>query len=558
MSGHRFALENEIAAASRMDSTVNISSGSNRGNNNNGGSVVWSNKENHNGRGGGANKSSAGGSKNNSSLNGSRRFGTISLGKRPASSSFEVCRTAKTAKSSPGRALTPSRVAGLPVTPSRKATPGGGGADDRFIPNRSATDFEGGAYRLLGGAGEAEGAASPSKREHRRQMAEALLGAEPDAQTRIMAYSAKPPNAPEHHLNGNKVLYSSGAKAASASKKPNVRHIPQMPERILDAPELVNDYYLNLLDWSADNRLAVALGENVYLWNADNGEIHQLMALQDADDYVCSVKFTRDGNCIAVGTPQGDVELWDVGEMKKLRTMSGHTDRVGCLSWNQHVLSSGSRSGKINHSDVRVAQHLVASVDAHSQEVCGMSWSPDGRMLASGGNDNVLNVWEAAGGQCFFPAGTPKFSFTEHQAAVKAVAWCPWQSGVLASGGGTADRCIRIWNCNNGNLLNTVDTKSQVCALLWSTEYRELISSHGFARNEVTIWKYPTMTKVAELLGHTERVLYMAMSPDGSVVVSGGADETLRLWKCFAPDPSKKDAGKSAKSSCLLTRAGIR
>ena len=40
--------------------------------------------------------------------------------------------------------------------------------------------------------------------------------------------------------------------------------------------------------------------------------------------------------------------------------------------------------------------------------------------------------------------------------------------------------------------------------------------------------------------------------------VSGGADETLRLWKCFAPDPSKKDAGKSAKSSCLLTRAGIR
>ena len=41
-----------------------------------------------------------------------------------------------------------------------------------------------------------------------------------------------------------------------------------MPERILDAPELVNDYYLNLLDWSADNRLAVALGENVYLWNA--------------------------------------------------------------------------------------------------------------------------------------------------------------------------------------------------------------------------------------------------------------------------------------------------
>ena len=56
-------------------------------------------------------------------------------------------------------------------------------------------------------------------------------------------------------------------------------------------------------------------------------------------------------------------------------------------------------------------------------KVCGMSWSPDGRMLASGGNDNVLNVWEAAGGQCFFPAGTPKFAFTEHQVGLIPVSW---------------------------------------------------------------------------------------------------------------------------------------
>ena len=60
-----------------------------------------------------------------------------------------------------------------------------------------------------------------------------------------------------------------------------------MPERILDAPELVNDYYLNLLDWSADNRLAVALGENVYLWNAgriDFTMLHFILVL-----FQCSV-----------------------------------------------------------------------------------------------------------------------------------------------------------------------------------------------------------------------------------------------------------------------------
>ena len=57
----------------------------------------------------------------------------------------------------------------------------------------------------------------------------------------------------------------------------------------------------------------------MYYHFLENGEIQQLMALQDADDYVCSVKFTREGNCVAVGTPQGIVELWDVGAMKKVK-----------------------------------------------------------------------------------------------------------------------------------------------------------------------------------------------------------------------------------------------
>lgn len=49
-----------------------------------------------------------------------------------------------------------------------------------------------------------------------------------------------------------------------------------------------------------------------------------------------------------------------------------------------------------------------------------------------------------------------------HQAAVKALAWCPWQPNLLASGGGTADRRIRFWNCSTGTCLHDIDTKSQV------------------------------------------------------------------------------------------------
>jgi len=470
--------------------------------------------------------------------------------KRHLENSMSRKTPSKTARRSPSRNGTPGK------SPGRK-TPGREG--DRFIPNRSAIDMETSSHMLMRDTlkdPNAEEVMSPSKREYQRVMAENLGAADLNS-TKVLAFQAKPPSAPEGHTNNNKIIYSATKNPTSSIKKKASRHIPQAPERILDAPDIRNDYYLSLVDWSSTGVLAVALGAHIYLWNNATGAISQLAELGGLDEYVCSVKWVSEGAYLAVGSSTGEVQLWDATAMKRSRTMRGLESRVASLSWNQWVLSGGSRAGQIQHSDVRVAEHQVGLVNGHQQEVCGLAWSPDGRTLASGGNDNVLNLWSAVAGGCHSEA-TPQFALSEHCAAVKAVAWCPWQSSILATGGGTADRCIKVWNASNGTQMSSTDTRSQVCSLVWAPEYKELVSSHGYPSNEVVIWRYPAMTRVAELMGHTERVLQTCLSPDTSTLVSAGADETLRLWKAFTPDPAKKKEQAKAKGAVSSLRMGIR
>ena len=74
----------------------------------------------------------------------------------------------------------------------------------------------------------------------------------------------------------------------------------------------------------------------------------------------------------------------------------------------------------------------------------------------------------------------------------------------------------------------------------------EIVSTHGYSDNAIVVWKYPSMKKVATLTGHSLRVLYLAMSPDGETIVTGAGDETLRFWKVFPPASGTKDKELSA------------
>lgn len=129
------------------------------------------------------------------------------------------------------------------------------------------------------------------------------------------------------------------------------RKISKHPSKILDAPGLQDDYYLNLMDWSRKNQLAIGLDNLVYLWSASNSKVTRLC--EYPDDKICSVSWSDSGRHNAVGNTSGEVEIFDTVKMKSVRIFEGHTGRVGSLHWNGCVVASGSRDRSILLRDVR-------------------------------------------------------------------------------------------------------------------------------------------------------------------------------------------------------------
>ena len=320
----------------------------------------------------------------------------------------------------------------------------------------------------------------------------------------------------------------------------NQRKISIKPYKELPAPNIIDDFYLNLLDWSQKNQIAVGCSSSVVLWNNNKTQSDTLFTYDNSEEnnlqnnefkYVSSLIWSEDGDRLAVGNSEGLVEIYDVNKKELLSSFKGHSSRVGVVSWNRNLISSGSKDFSIITRDIRCKdsdENIVKKYLGHQQEVCGLKWSFDGSQLASGGNDNFLMVWS-------LHSNKPLMENKDHLAAVKAIAWSPHQHNILASGGGTADRTIRFWNTTNFKQILKVDTGSQVCNLVFSKSTNEIVSTHGYSLNQINVWKFPSMQKIKTLTGHSFRVLYLSLSPDGQSIVTGAGDKTLKFWNIFPP-----------------------
>lgn len=317
--------------------------------------------------------------------------------------------------------------------------------------------------------------------------------------------------------------------------------IERQPVKVLEAPSLLDDYYLSLVAWSKNNAIAVGLEDTVYLFNFLSNGVKKHFTIprslnsasifssdNDISSYVCSLTFEDNGNSLAVGDSVGQIHITDVEKNKTSSSAFAHSSRIGSLHWQENVLVSGSRDKTVRLFDIRQnISHPIYSFAGHVQEICGLKLSPDNNYIASGGNDNQLLLWDIRRMKLLGSLG-------EHEAAVKALAWCPKQRSILISGAGTADRKLRIFDTSKCQQLAKIDTGSQVCNLIFDREGDSLISTHGYSLNQMIVWNYSKnfdrLKKQDVIIAHKLRVLYLAISPCGKYIATGAGDESIRIW----------------------------
>lgn len=394
---------------------------------------------------------------------------------------------------------------------------------------------------------------------------------------------------------------------------------------VLDAPQLRDDYYCTLLAYSRTSRcLAVGLGNFVHLWSEHKGvdtpESLNSLTVSPAItvQHVTSLAFSSiQGNqsILAVGRADGRIVLWspldseprfDAVQPKAISCVSFRPNTVKRPSLRDRAmlvpteeLITGDEAGHIYYYSIEWpsetesalfgwngAMTLLARLTVHTQQICGLSWSVDGELFASGGNDNacylfeskkvlldpnhvtdradavhvrygpdgesIYNVTPGRGAVLHVPGTHAKHKWELH-AAVKAIAFCPWQRGLLAIGGGSNDRCIHFYHTVSGACLATIDCAAQVTSLIWSQTRKEIAATFGFAQPEhpyrIAVFAWPSCEQVVSVPWFDEHRALCAVSYPGSADAAADAESKKR-----AP-PEDGIWWKGVEDGCIVVAA---
>ena len=261
---------------------------------------------------------------------------------------------------------------------------------------------------------------------------------------------------------------------------------------------------------------------------------------------VATLTYTLDGNTLAVGYGNGDIGLWDMSTQQQTALLDTPSSSVSILAFSPDgklLASGGSEDLTISLWDVQT-QTLVGAFEAHTHvgtfeghghKVRSVAFSPDGKILASGihGHDIVF-LWDVATRSRIALLAN---NINKKYKGVNSVAFSP-DGTILASTGN--DGKIWLWDARTKRRIGVLKTNADgVTSIVFRPDGKTLASLNGRIASTgrhkggdmaVRLWDVKTRQQIAGSQNHIASINSVALSPDGALLASGHHDGVVRLW----------------------------
>jgi WD40 repeat protein len=244
-------------------------------------------------------------------------------------------------------------------------------------------------------------------------------------------------------------------------------------------------------------------------------------SLEGHKDEVRALAFFPDSRTLASGSRDRTVRIWDAKVGKCLHVLAEHRGAINCLAVSpdgKHLVSGGKDGLPLLWR--LTAQPLAIALDGHDAAITKVAISPDGQWLATADSDGALQLWSALD-------GGSRATLTGHEGAILAMQMAPHGDTLVT---GSADGLVRLWDVPSGRLRSTLAAHDSepVPALAISHQGDLLATAAG---NTTYLYRLPGGQPLGVLCGHREGVNCLAFSPDGQVLLGGGADQEILTWR---------------------------
>ncbi len=289
--------------------------------------------------------------------------------------------------------------------------------------------------------------------------------------------------------------------------------------------------YVNSLSINPQgNQLAVGSEDgSISLWQLPGGQPQRFLRRSGVS--VMGVAFVRNGQQLA-SFDRSNLELWLVNEGRQIGQLVGPKGVVTAIATNPtgRFLAVGDANGTLYLWDLDIP---AATTPSFRQElpdlgkIDALALSPNGDLLAAASQkQQVVEVWDV-------PSRTRKYTLTRNdwRHGIWSVAFRP-DGQVLASGGG--DGKVSLWNVSTGAWLKTLKAPGIVYSVSFSANYPLLLTGTGTTAPDssvITLWNPAKGQALQTLKGHQEAVKALVIAPNGRLLVSGGWDNQVMIWE---------------------------